>query len=142
MDNEIIELHPPLVTFASIDYDENPPTTQNPPPPPPYDHKSRDPNPNLVVVNRNDLESILVSKGGTAAAQAAAQQAAAANAAAAAAAQAAQSAQNYRQPIQPRGQHHRVSKILEIYGMIYRQYLCIEISIYLLLYLLATQFHF
>ena len=124
MDNEIIELHPPLVTFASIDYDGDPPPVQNPPPPAPYDHKSRDPNPNLVVVNRNDLESILVSKGGTAAAQAAAQ---AANAAAAAAA-----AQNYRQPIQPRGQHHRVSKILEIYGMIYRQYLCIEISIYLL----------
>ena len=110
MDNEIIELHPPLVTFASIDYDGDPPPVQNPPPPAPYDHKSRDPNPNLVVVNRNDLESILVSKGGTAAAQAAAQQAAAANAAAAAAAQAAQSAQNYRQPIQPRGQHHRVSK--------------------------------
>ena len=56
MDNEIIELHPPLVTFASIDYDGDPPPVQNPPPPAPYDHK------NLVVVNRNDLESILVSK--------------------------------------------------------------------------------
>ena len=58
MDNEIIELHPPLVTFASIDYDGEPTAgAQNPPPPAPYDHK------NLVVVNRNDLESILVSKG-------------------------------------------------------------------------------
>ena len=57
MDNEIIELHPPLVTFASIDYDEGgpAPAQANPPPPPaPYDHK------NLVVVSRNDLESILV----------------------------------------------------------------------------------
>ena len=54
MDNEIIELHPPLVTFASIDYDEPGPSAQNPPPPAPYDHK------NLVVVSRNDLESILV----------------------------------------------------------------------------------
>ena len=58
MDNEIIELHPPLVTFGSIDYDGDPQpannANNNPPPPAPYDHK------NLVVVNRNDLESILV----------------------------------------------------------------------------------
>ena len=122
MDNEIIELHPPLVTFASIDYDENPnpdprdqnQSRQNPPPPAPYDHKSAGPgmaNPNLVVVNRNDLESILVSKQerGTAAQIAQQQQQAMA------AAQAAHlSAQNYhKQPIQPRhGQHHRVSKTI------------------------------
>ena len=60
MDNEIVELHPPLVTFASIEYDGDPlpPVQTNPPPPAPYDHKNN----NLVVVNRNDLESILVSK--------------------------------------------------------------------------------
>ena len=60
MDNEIVELHPPLVTFASIEYDGEPlpPVPTNPPPPAPYDHKNN----NLVVVNRNDLESILVSK--------------------------------------------------------------------------------
>lgn len=123
MDNEIIELHPPLVTFASIDYDENPnpdprdqnQSRQNPPPPAPYDHKSAGPmaNPNLVVVNRNDLESILVSKQerGTAAQIAQQQQ----QQQAMAAAQAAHlSAQNYhKQPIQPRhGQHHRVSKTI------------------------------
>ena len=58
MDGEIIELHPPLVTFASIDYDGDPagPVQNNPPPPAPLDHK------NLVVVNRNDLESILVKE--------------------------------------------------------------------------------
>ena len=57
MDNEIVELHPPLVTFASVEYDGDPPgapPVHNPPPPAPYDHK------NLVVVNKNDLESILV----------------------------------------------------------------------------------
>ena len=60
MDNEIVELHPPLVTFASIEYDGEPlpPVQTAPPPPAPYDHKNN----NLVVVNRNDLESILVSK--------------------------------------------------------------------------------
>ena len=63
MDNEIVELHPPLVTFASVEYDGDPPgpgshSNQIPPPPAPYDHKH-----NLVVVNKNDLESILVSKG-------------------------------------------------------------------------------
>ena len=134
MDNEIIELHPPLVTFASIDYDgdPNPGPVQNPPPPAPYDHKSAGPpnpgqhtNPNLVVVNRNDLESILVSKAaGSATTTAHAAQLQAAQAAA----QAAQnSAQNYhKQPIQPssrqHGQQYRVSKkntkILELYGMI------------------------
>ena len=129
MDNEIIELHPPLVTFASIDYDENPnpdprdqnQSRQNPPPPAPYDHKSAGPmaNPNLVVVNRNDLESILVSKQerGTAAqiAQQQQQQAQQQQQQAMAAAQAAHlSAQIYhKQPIQPRhGQHHRVSKTI------------------------------
>ena len=135
MDNEIIELHPPLVTFASIDYDgdPNPGPVQNPPPPAPYDHKSaggpaqsnhgQQSNPNLVVVNRNDLESILVSKGAGPNAQIAQLQAAQA---AQAAAQAAQiSAQNYqKQPSQqqysrPHGQQHRrVSKLLELYGMI------------------------
>ena len=63
MDNEIVELHPPLVTFASVEYDGDPPgpahSNQIPPPPAPYDHKH-----NLVVVNKNDLESILV-KGAT-----------------------------------------------------------------------------
>ena len=61
MDNEIVELHPPLVTFASVEYDGDPPPAPNqiPPPPAPYDHKH-----NLVVVNKNDLESILV-KGAT-----------------------------------------------------------------------------
>ena len=64
MDNEIVELHPPLVTFASVEYDGDPPPAPNqiPPPPAPYDHKH-----NLVVVNKNDLESILVSKGAAAA---------------------------------------------------------------------------
>ena len=66
MDNEIVELHPPLVTFASVEYDGDPPgpahSNQIPPPPAPYDHKH-----NLVVVNKNDLESILVSKGAAAA---------------------------------------------------------------------------
>ena len=58
MDNEIVELHPPLVTFASVEYDGDPPPqpVHNPPPPAPYDHK------NLVVVNKNDLESILVKQ--------------------------------------------------------------------------------
>ena len=139
MDNEIIELHPPLVTFASIDYDENPnpdprdqnQSRQNPPPPAPYDHKSAGPmaNPNLVVVNRNDLESILVSKQerGTAAQIAQQQQQAMA------AAQAAHlSAQNYhKQPnsahIQPRhGQHHRVSKTIRpLWNDLHIRYLCI-----------------
>jgi len=138
MDNEIIELHPPLVTFASIDYDDvrdpNQGPAQNPPPPAPYDHKSAggsqsnlnhgQSNPNLVVVNRNDLESILVSKearGATNAAHAAQVQAAQVQAAqqqaAHAAAQAAHiSAQNYhKQPTQPmgsrqHGQYHRIAE--------------------------------
>ena len=155
MDNEIIELHPPLVTFASIDYDGDPnqgPSVQNPPPPAPYDHKSAGPtsnlrgsNPNLVVVNRNDLESILVSKGGNAAQFA---QAAQREQAEMAAAQAAQiSSQNYhKQPIQPRhGQHYRVSKpLLEIYGMITYiiiiiRYLCIKIFFHLVTHYLSSQ---
>ena len=126
MDNEIIELHPPLVTFASIDYDgdPNPGPVQNPPPPAPYDHKSgglssnhgQQSNPNLVVVNRNDLESILVSKGAASAGGATTTAHAAQLQAAQAAALAAQnSAQNYhKQPIQPssrqHGQQYRVSK--------------------------------
>ena len=67
MDNEIVELHPPLVTFASVEYNDGDPLpapNQIPPPPAPYDHKH-----NLVVVNKNDLESILVSKHGAAAQQ-------------------------------------------------------------------------